>query len=298
MAHRRGGTAAIRTLAAAPDLDAAVTQLQAYGLDVVAGASVARAQRAVAEATLWNLRVLAGWLPGEGMQWLRLLAGWFEIANVDEWVRTRSGGAADDPFRLGTLATAWPALSAAATTAQLRTALARSPWGDPGGDDPRTVALGMRVAWAARVAAQVPHTREWGSGAVALLLARELFTPTGERRAAAAAVAEPTRRLSALLVGAAAPHEATLTAFGAALAPEARWALRGITDPTALWSAELGWWRRLRADATALLRRSDFGPQAVIGAVALLAADAWGLRAALPIAARGGAGREVLDAVA
>jgi hypothetical protein len=51
-------------------------------------------------------------------------------------------------------------------------------------------------------------------------------------------------------------------------------------------------------DGVALLHQSGFGPDVPLGAAAVLAADAWRLRAALELAARGGAGSEVFDAVA
>jgi hypothetical protein len=41
-------------------------------------------------------------------------------------------------------------------------------------------------------------------------------------------------------------------------------------------------------DGRELLRRSGFGPQPVVGAVAVLSADAWRARGALELAARGG----------
>ena len=61
------------------------------------------AQRAVGAALLWHLRVLAGWQPVEGSQAVRALAGWFEIANVDDLLRAVSGAGRPEPFRLGRL---------------------------------------------------------------------------------------------------------------------------------------------------------------------------------------------------
>jgi hypothetical protein len=55
----------------------------------------------------------------------------------------------------------------------------------------------------------------------------------------------------------------------------------------------------VRTDGAALLAGSGFGPGRMIGATALLAADAWLVRGALEIAARGGdRALEVFDAVA
>ena len=66
----------------------------------------------MAATFLWNLRVLAGWTGPDGARVLRLLAGWAEIANVDALLR-RFAGEPDvvPPYRLGSLAGAWPQLS-------------------------------------------------------------------------------------------------------------------------------------------------------------------------------------------
>ncbi|HTS15274.1 MAG TPA: hypothetical protein VMH24_06380, partial [Candidatus Sulfotelmatobacter sp.] len=82
-----------------------------------------------------------------------------------------------------------------------------------------------------------------------------------------------------------------------------RWVLPGAQSETgideALWRAEAGWWRRVESDANALAVAPRPDPGALVGAAALLVVDAWRVRAALEVAARGG-GRlaEVLDAVA
>lgn len=293
MARRQLGVAAVRSLAASPDLAQAVAVLgqSPYGRHLQPAASLAEAQRAVAAAVLWNLRVLAGWLPAGGMPLLRLLAGWFEVANVDEHLQALAGEPAEPPFRLGALATAWPALAATMSPGDLRTTLARTPWGDPGGADPRSLTLGMRAAWAERVAAGVPRAEAWAAGAVALLLARELFV-TGQP------LPEAVRRAATRTIGGDWTRSATLPQLAQRVGPSARWALRGTAEPSDLWSAELRWWRRLRADGVSLLRSSRYGDAAVLGTVAVMAADAWQVRAALELAARGGGHREVLDALA
>src|SRR5690348_12115393 len=80
------GAPAIRQIALAPSLSDAVKALDhtAYGRWIPAGATLAGAQHGVAASVLWHLRVLAGWLPPDGVQVLRTLAGWYEIANVDQ----------------------------------------------------------------------------------------------------------------------------------------------------------------------------------------------------------------------
>jgi hypothetical protein len=115
LAQRRLGAGAARTLAASSSLEVALAALAAspYRQEVRPGQRLAEAQRAVAATLLWHLRVLAGWLPREGADMLRLLAGWFEVANVDELLHRLAGGEAEEPFRLGALATAWPRLAPA-----------------------------------------------------------------------------------------------------------------------------------------------------------------------------------------
>jgi hypothetical protein len=293
MARRRLGSAGARALASTPSLAEAVALLAAspYGPLVRTESSMAGAQRAVAATLLWNLRVLAGWLPAAGVEQLRRLAGWFEISNVDEHVAALSGQPADPPYRLGALATAWPRLAATASLGDLRAALAASPWGDPGGATPRHIQLGMRLSWAARVAARVPPARAWAMGAAALLVARERLARHAELPERATAVA-------AGLLGHRWRTADTPAGLVAALPAQARWALAPVTDPADLWSAEVAWWRRLRTDGARLLGTSGLGPVPMVGAAALLAADAWLVRAALAVAAHRPPELEVFDALA
>ncbi len=294
MARRRLGPAAVRSMAASPSLAEALGVLDGspYGSRLHTEATLAGAQHAVAATLLWNLRVLAGWLPATGAEMLRILAGWFEIANVDEHLRTLVGQPAEPPFRLGTLTTAWPRIAGAASLAEVRTVLARSAWGDPGEESPRGIGLGMRLSWAARVDAAVAAARPWAGGAAALLAARETFA-TGRRLPDSAAAT--VRRL----LGTGWSGAATIGELAARVGPAARWAVGGVTDPVDLWRAEARWWARLRTDGAAALARSGFGPHRALGAVALLAVDAWQVRAGLELAARGGQqASEVLDAVA
>jgi hypothetical protein len=308
MARRRLGLVAARRLAGAGSLAAALAALadSPYHRAIRTGRAtdptdrLAGAQREVAETLLWNLRVLAGWLPATGAERLRRLTGWFEIANVDEHLRALAGRAAEPPYRLGTLSTAWPRLAATGSAADLRAVLAASPWGDPGGTSDREITLGMRLAWGDRVAARVPAARPWVAGAVALAVARERFAtgaPLPDRAAVSA-----TR-----VLGPGWSAAATLAELAAAVPPAARWALAQVAGPADLWQAELRWWRRLGADGERLLAGrgsgglpgAGFGPEPMLGAAALLAADTWLVRGALELAARGGAGTgEVFDALA
>jgi len=219
------------------------------------GLSLAAAQHAIAGTILWDLRVLAGWLPQDGVSLLRLLAGWFEIANVDELLQALAGRPPGAEFQLGALATAWPRLSEARSSAELRRALASSAWGDPGGDTSRDIRAGLRARWAYRVAASGDRAQAWATAAVAAASLGGLGRARQSR---------PGR-----------PHSTVMAAAPAA-------------EP---WRAEADWWRRVEREGRVLLRSSatDNGP--VLGAVVVMAADARRARAALASAARGGAGR-------
>lgn len=287
ISRRRLGAAAARALASRPSLESAVDALGGtpYGHHVHPGQSLAQAQQAVAGTALWHLRVLAGWVPRGDARILRVLAGGFEIANVDERLRelTLPEATTTEPvFRLGTLACAWTALARATTVADLRDVLARSAWGDPGSDTAAAIRLGMRLSWAVRVAASVPAARPWAAGAAAIILARE-------RQLEGRRIPADVGRLATSLLGARWSGTGTLRALAASLSTEARWALDGIDDPAELWRAEARWWGRVDSDGRQLLRSPVTSDIPVIGAAAVLAVDAWRVRAALEVAARGGA---------
>jgi hypothetical protein len=290
--RRRLGRAGVRSLAQSGSLDEAVTALvqTPYGHDVRPGMDLAAAQRAVSESALWNLRVLAGWLPSSGAEVLRVLAGWFEVANVDELLRELDGVPAEPPYRLGTLATAWPQLAGSTSVADLRERLGRSAWGEPAGTGRWEVQLGMRLVWADRVAGRVPSARDLAAAGVALLLARET---AGRGRRLPEALTGPATRL----VGLEAARAGTLAALGAAMPSRSGWVLAGVGTPAGLWSAETRWWRRVEQQAFALGRSGGFDADQVLSAAGLLAVDAWRVRAALALAGQP-ASQEVLDAVA
>jgi hypothetical protein len=279
LARRYAGFGAARRVASSHTLEEALAALGStpYRHDIRAGQSLAEAQHATLATLLWHVRVLAGWLPGPGTAALRALAGWFEIANVDA---SLFGGPF---FDLGALATAWPRLRNAP---DLRRALATSPWGDPGTDETSAIRLGLRIRWARRVAAVSPETRPWAAGALALLIARERFAD--ER---------PPPGPPVDLLGRDTAGADDLTGFGRRLPADAAWALHGTETSGDLWAAETRWWARLERDGHALLAdsRLDLGP--VLGAVAVLAADARRVRAALELASRGGRPLEAFDAV-
>jgi len=133
MTRRRLGRAAVVRLAASPSTEAAVSALAqtTYGHQVRVGQSLSEAQRAVVHAVAWNVRVLAGWTPREGVGLLRVLMAILEMANVQDHLQRLAGAEPPAPFRLGGLATAWPRLQQTTDRRALRRALAASPWGDP-----------------------------------------------------------------------------------------------------------------------------------------------------------------------
>ena len=265
----RAGSAgeALAALAASP-----------YGREADLGSDVATAQRAIAATTLLRLRILAGWLPPGTVGVVRALAGWFEAVNIEDRLAYLLGHAPQRPFALGSLSLAWPALSRAQTPADLRTALATSPWGDPGRDEPADVHVALRVTWARRVLAEAPEARAWVGGALALLLARGLAPGGGARVPAAVDT----------LLGSAWRQAQTIRSLAVALPNDAAWVLEGVDDPQELWRAEAAWWERVERDAEGMVRGHREGRRTVVGVVALLGVDARRASMALAAAARGG----------
>lgn len=292
MTQRRLGPVGVRELAASPSLEAALDGLARgpYGREIRPGQTLAEAQRAVVETLVWNVRVLAGWAPREGVAILRVLAGSLEAANVDDHLRRLAGDPAPPPYRLGGLATAWPRLAGSESPAELRRRLRESPWGDPGAGGRRDVHLAMRATLADRVVAAVPLAVAWAAGATALLVAREVV--------AGRDLPGPARVAAARVLGSAAVAATSLAELAAVLPSAARWALADVVGPDDLWRAEARWWARVDRDGAAWARRATPGVPVLVGAVALLATDAWRVRAGLESAARGGVRQEDFDEVA
>jgi hypothetical protein len=256
----------------------------AYGRGLDPGLDLDAAQRALAAANLLHLRLLSGWLPPGSAEFMRSLAAWYELANVEDRLAYLLGAELRPPFDLGGLSSAWPAASSTVTPTELRAALAHSTWGDPGGERPDEIHLGLRASWAGRVAATVPEVSDLAAGALALLLGRELFV---------------TGRPVELLLGrhlqeAGLGWESarTFSELAAALPPRAAWALEGIEGPEQLWRAELAWWARAESEGRELVLRSREGRAVVTGVVLQLAVDTWRAAAALAAAAAGGIGLE------
>jgi hypothetical protein len=290
IARRRLGLAACRSLAGCAGLDDALRRLAAgpYGRDVHLGQTLVEAQRGVTAALLWEGRVLAGWLPRDGAQMMRVLAGWFEIENLDGLLDAFAGGEAATPYRLGSLATAWPRLARSRGPGELRQVLATTAWGDPGGDDDRRISLSVRLRWAARVRGGVPGARRWACGAAALLLGRELAS--GHR------IDLPPVLLTRA-VDADVSAVASVDELVSRLPSQARWAVTSARTLEELADAESAWWARVESDAESTLASARLDASGVVAVVILMAVDARRVRAALTMAAQGGTPLEEFDAV-
>jgi len=286
LAHHRLGAEAARAVATAGSFAAAREQLRASPyVDVSAHAeTVAAAQHAIWAGVVWNLRVLAGWLPAAGVETTRVLAAFLELRNIEDLL---FGAGEARAFDLGTLATAWTRARDVAAPSEVRGVLRQSAWRDPGSDDPDEMLTSLRLEWARRLGELDPA---WGGGAAALVVARMVAQRKGP--------AGPDVARRAPMLGPSAATAPTVSELSAVVPDSARWVLREIADAHDLWRAEARWWRRLDDDAEAWLRAARPGMRVVLGAVTSLMVDAWRVSAAIEIAARGGRGREVLDAVA
>ncbi len=291
LARRRLTVPAARRVAAQPTLTAALDALSGSSYRrTVTGQSLGAAQHAVAATLLWDLRVLAGWLPRRGVDMLRRLCAAFEVANVDELAAGVMSGRAAEPFyELGSVATTWPRLREAGDMASLRRELSSSIWGDPGESTPAAIGLAMRARWLVRAQA-VPPARTWIEGAAVLTYVGAAVC--ADTQIPHVVLSDLDRAAPGLAAARGGDHD--LPSFRARLPPWLRdWlpepVLAGDSDPDqAVWLAWGGWWRRIEAEGVALLRSGGFGPDPIIGAVAMLGADAWRVRAALSAAAYGG----------
>ena len=289
--QHRAGPETARLAAGAGSLESAVGLLADTGvIPPVRSAGLETVQREVASNLALRVRLLAAWLPRDAAAGLRALASWFELSNIEDRLAYFGGAELRSPYELGMLSSIWSAAAATQSVDELRRLLAGSSWGDPGSTDPEDVHLALRLAWARRVSAQVPAARAWAAGAVALLLAAELFV------AGRPVDGDLVRRAG---LGGAWAGAGNLAELRELLPASAAWALDGVDDETQLWRAELAWWRRMAADAQVMIRGRLEGGQVVLGTVALLAYDAMLLNVALATAARGGgeAAQEVLDAL-
>ena len=292
--RRLGHDEALR-LAAAPSLEAALSALTetAYDRDVRPGQDLGQAQHAVSATTLWHLRVLAGWGPPVVAGPLRVLGSGYEIANVTGYLLGLSGQPTRRPYALGALVTAWPAVTRARTPAEVRAALRSSAWGDPGSEELPSIRLALQLSWACRVSDAVPPAKDWATSGAALVMARALASGA-DASLGPSVVRDASRILGSRWRRADSPEDLARRVPRAAART-----LEGVTSADELWQAEVRWWVEIETAAVRLTARSRPDRSAAIGAAALLAVDAWRVRAALSVAAHGGGDLgEVLGAVA
>lgn len=306
LARRRLGAAGARAVAKAPGLGPALSALASspYGHDVRPGQTLDAAQHAVAASLLWNMRVLAGWLPRGHVDIVRLLAAGYEVANLDEhlWAlqdfSAQPGEPANLLYSLGTLETSWSRLSSTPTLTGIADVLETSRWQLRGCRTARELHLGIRLAWADAVIAGMPEAAGWARAAAALLLVKEVVL---EGRGLTEPLAlRASYVLGPAFVGALHSGLSDLAGLRANLPSGARWVLDGLDQTQDFWHGEAAWWHRVERDGFALLRGSGYDRGPVVGALAVLAVDVWRVRAALETAARGGAGPtlEAFDGVA
>ena len=283
MSRRVVGRAGAASIAACSDLRTALAELERspYARDIQPSHDLASAQRAVASTLLWNVRVIAGWVPASGVGILRVAMAWFEILNIEARLRSAVAGQVVRPFDLGGLATV-RGDGESATAGEVLTRLRATWWGSPEQDSVRAIGLSMRSKLVDRASSGVPGARTWAAGAAALIVAREQVVAGNQ-------LPSDVRRNLAHVLGEAALEADSLDALATCLPSRARWVFNGVTSNEDMWRAESGWWARVETDGHELLRRSTFGPEPVVGAVAVMASDAWRLRAALHAAALGGA---------
>jgi hypothetical protein len=294
MARRRLGLAAIRRLQQCGSLAEARARLAgtAYA-DAADAEDLATAQRAVAAALLWQVRVLAGWMPSSGTQIARTVAAAFERENLAAHLRHLGGAPPVESapfFELGSLSTAWHRARHTVEVATFQAELAASPWGEVPVDDEAAFRDATAAAWLGRLAREVPEAEPVAVAGAVLLLARCRLV---ERRTVPAGVAVELDRL----LGDRWSQATTVEQVRAALDPPARRVLAGVGGIEDLWRAEAAGRHHLAEAGVRLLRDPLAGPQRVVGAIAVLAADAFRVRAALAAATVGGGevlGEEVL----
>lgn len=294
MAQRRIGAGSSRALAAEPTIAAALATLDqsSYAERLIGASNLAAAERAISESVLWQLRVLAGWLPASGTALARAAAATFEVENIVARAHQLTGGTtAPEPYKLGALATAWPRLGRAGTIEELTTMLRTSAWGEVGDGSPGPLRAALRVAWMRRLAAVAPTALPW-CGAVCVLTAARSLTDDG------ATAAPQLLHLLRPVLGRAWEGARSIPEFRAALPPSLQKVVRGIATPMELWRVEVRVNAEAEKDGFRLLRGSLPGPDAVLGAFVVLSMDAWRVRAALAAAAAGAGSSEVLDEAA
>lgn len=290
---RTVGLDGARQLAAAPTWTTARATLRetAYGRDLGPAAERAAARRSAAAATVWQFRVLAGWLPPGATGLARLAVAPIEIGNIEGHVARLGGSDDEHAVELGPLGVAWPRVSATRSGPELHAVLARSAWGDPGGDDTVSIALGLRVAWARRALRSAGIAQPWAMGGLALLVAREQLV--FERQTNPTIAHEFDRLLGR--------HWRTATSvsdLADRLPDSAGWVLADLERAADVWRGELGLIRRIVADAAPVAASGRYGPDTLAAIAALLMVDLWRVTAAIEAVGASPSTSEVFDAAA
>lgn len=287
------GPAGAREIARSGSLERAlaIVTTTSYGERVTTGQGLAESERAVFATVVWNLRVLAGWCPALGASRLHVLAGIFELTNLQGELARLEGRDVPAPFELGSLASV-ASRPHPATAGELRESLRRSAWGDPGESDPDAMLVALRLSLARRVVESVPEASAWAESYAALLVARVIAN--GEALAPDSVAAAHARTILGHRAASAASLPDLLRALPVAVAP----VLTDVNGVEELWRAESRWWARLWREGDEGVRRGRAEPATVVCALAAQVADAWRVRVALETAARGSRTTEVLDAVA
>lgn len=301
--RRRLGASGARALGSEDSWPQARAELATtvYGASLPADADRRAARVSASAATIWQFRVLAGWLPPNATALARTFAASVEIAEIDRHVSrlARDAGAGStrtEPpgtVSLGSLATTWPRVGRATTLEQVRSILARSAWGDPGGSDPATIRLGLRIAWGRRLVRRAAVTTDWVHGAAAVLVARERFLFERD-------IAEIPARTIDQLLGPRWRRATSMASLADNVPSSASWSLLAddsSTDPSAtnLWLSELAVISRVDEDASRIVESGRNGRNAVAAVMALLLLDLWRVDAAIESAGRGPLPEEVFD---
>jgi hypothetical protein len=248
------------------------------------------ARRHVTSAAAWQLRVLAGWLPPGAIHLGRIAIGPMELADIERHLARLRGADPPPPLELGSLGGVARRVLRARAPAEVRAVLARSVWGDPGGDEPATIGFGLRAAWLRRVAALDGVVTPWALGALTVLVAREQFA--FERT-----IADRTAREIDRLIGHRWREASDPADLAARVGDAAGWSVEGIGDAGELWRAEVHVLDRVERDARAAGGRPA-SETTVIAVFARLLVDLWRVTAAIEAVGYGDVGPEVLDAVA
>ena len=185
LSQRRLGAGRCRQLATVANLPAALALLadSGYAQRLVGVTSLTAAQRATCETLLWQLRVLAGWLPPGGTGLVRAIAGIYERDNIVALAGRLAGGPElSEAYQLGGLATAWPRLHKQQSLPALTEALTKSAWGVSGPIDAIALRDVLTLAWLRRLSAAAPAASGWACSATALVAARMLLVDQTPRR--------------------------------------------------------------------------------------------------------------------